>query len=140
MEVFFYGLFMDTGILSKQGVKASNPRKAYLEDYSLKIGQRASLIPTKGERAYGLVMSLEQEAVKKLYSEASVADYLPEEVHIITSENENIKASCYNLPLEALSGRNESYARALYSLAKKLDFPEDYLKKIEKMANGESQT
>ncbi|MEM8890760.1 MAG: gamma-glutamylcyclotransferase family protein [Bacteroidota bacterium] len=134
MEVFFYGLFMDTAILSKQGVKASNPRIAYLDDYSLKIGQRASLIPAKGERAYGLVMSLEEEAVQKLYSEASVADYLPEEVHIITSNNEGLKASCYNLPPASISGTNTSYAQSLYELAKRLDFPLDYLAKIKGMA------
>lgn len=137
MEVFFYGLFMDIDILSKQGVKASHPRTAYLEDYSLKIGQRASLIPFEGERAYGVVMSLEEVAVEKLYSEASVADYLPEEVRIVSEKNERIKAVCYNLPLEALSGTNETYAKALSGLAKKLGFPQDYIEKIENMADSE---
>lgn len=133
MDVFFYGLFMDIELLSKQGVKASDPRKAYLDDYALKIGKRASLIPAEGERAYGILMSLEEEAVQELYGEASVADYLPEKVEVKTENNESIEAICYNLPLEALSGTNASYARSLLELALKLGFPDAYLAKIKKM-------
>ena len=134
MEVFFYGLFMDTAILSKQGVKALNPRIAYLDDYSLKIGQRASLIPAKGDKAYGVVMSLEVEAVQKLYSEASVADYLPEEVSIIAEKNDHLKAICYNLPPAFIRGTNTIYAQALYELTKRLNLPQDYLEKIKELA------
>lgn len=133
MEVFFYGLFMDIELLSKQGVKASDPRKAYLDDYALKIGNRASLIPAEGERAYGMLMSLEEDAVQELYGEASVADYLPENVQVKTENKEPIEAICYNLPLEALSGTNAAYAQALYELALKLGFPDVYLLKIKKM-------
>lgn len=138
MDVFFYGLFMDIHILSQQGVKASHPRKAYLDNYSLKIGNRASLIPSKGEKAYGIVMSLEKPAVLKLYAEASVADYLPEEVSITLETKESIPAICYNLPPESMRGTNEPYARSLYALAQKLGLPQDYLKKIEKMTNREA--
>ena len=133
MDVFFYGLFMDIDLLSKQGVKASNLRKAYLDDYALKIGARASLIPVKGERAYGLVGQLEESEVNKLYAEASVADYIPEDVRVTSEEHGSIEAICYNLPLEALSGTNTSYANALYELAQRLGFPDDYLEKIKRM-------
>ena len=50
MEVFFYGLFMDGNILLKNGIKPSNLRRGYLNDYALKIGNRASLIPCKNEK------------------------------------------------------------------------------------------
>jgi len=53
MEVFFYGLFMDVTILLKNGIKPSNPRRGYLNDYALKIGNRASLNPCKNEKSYG---------------------------------------------------------------------------------------
>ncbi|MDW3646058.1 MAG: gamma-glutamylcyclotransferase family protein [Bacteroidia bacterium] len=138
MLLFFYGLFMDIDILAKNGVNPTNPRKAYLEDYALKIGTRASLIPAKGERAYGLLMSLEKEAVTKLYAEASVSDYLAEEVEVVIENQESRNAICYNLPQEALSGTNASYAKALYALARQLDFPEDYLAKIKKMTSSEA--
>lgn len=130
MQVFFYGLFMDEIILAKNGVKISNPRQAYLNDYTLKIGNRASLVPCKDERAYGVLMTVDEKHIQRLYSETSVADYIPEEVVVMTSANESIKAVCYNLPEESLSGTNPAYAQSLHELAEKLDFPQNYLTKI----------
>ncbi len=135
MEVFFYGLFMDRAILHKKGIEPSNLRKGYLEDYALKIGNRASLIPCRNEKSYGIVMTVDDDKIPALYAEASVADYVPEEVNIITSDNESIKAICYNLPPESLEGTNTGYAESLYNLAKLEGFPEDYLEKIKKMAD-----
>ena len=134
MEVFFYGLFMDRTILLKNGINPSNPRKGYLNDYALKIGNRASLIPCKNEKSYGIVMTVDKDAIDTLYAEASVADYIPEEVTIITNTGNYIPAICYNLPSELLTGTNEFYAISLYKLAKKEGFPDDYLEKIKKMA------
>ncbi len=130
MEVFFYGLFMDQDILTNNGINPSNPRKGYLKDYTLKIGNRASLIPKENEKAYGLLMEVDEEELIPLYSEKSVADYIPEEVKIITESDQEVMALCYNLPLELLTGTNSSYAKSLFELAKKLDFPEEYLGKI----------
>nr|WP_299487988.1 gamma-glutamylcyclotransferase family protein [uncultured Allomuricauda sp.] len=133
MEVFFYGLFMDHNILLKNGVIPSNPRTGYLSDFTLKIGTRASLIPSKGEKSYGILMTVDKSEIQNLYAEASVADYVPEEVNIMTNPHESIKAVCYNLPSELLTGTNTSYAKSLYELAKQKGFPNDYLGKIKKM-------
>ncbi|MEO9483842.1 MAG: gamma-glutamylcyclotransferase family protein [Ekhidna sp.] len=133
MQVFFYGLFMDETILAKNGIKPSNPRKGYLNGYALKIGNRASLIPNKNERSHGIVMTVDSHQIQALYAEPSVADYVPEEVIVITDANESIEATCYNLPEELLTGTNPSYAQSLLALAQKLEFPEVYLAKIKKM-------
>ena len=109
---------MDAAILLKNGIKPSNPRRGYLNDYALKIGNRASLIPCKNERSYGIVITVDDDAIHHLYAEASVADYVPEEVNIITNTNDSVMATCYNLPSELLTGTNESYAISLYKLAK----------------------
>ena len=93
MEVFFYGLFMDLDILIKNGVSPSNPRKGYLNNYTLKIGNRASLIPCEKEKAYGIIMTINDEEIIKLYAEKSVADYIPEEVKVITETNEYLTAT-----------------------------------------------
>ena len=132
MEVFFYGLFMDKDILIKNGINPSNPRRGYLNNYTLKIGNRASLIQCKNEKAYGIIMEVNDEQITKLYAEKSVADYVPEKVKIVTESNEHIIATCYNLPPELLTGTNELYAKSLYELANKLNFPEEYLDKIYK--------
>jgi len=132
MEVFFYGLFMDMDILKKNGINPTNPRKGCLNNYTLKIGTRASLIQSENEKAYGIIMTINDEEIVKLYSEKSVADYIPEKVEIVTEVNEYLTVTCYNLPSELLKGTNELYAKSLYKLAKKLNFPLEYLRKIQK--------
>lgn len=133
MEVFFYGLFMDEAILTKSGVTPTNPRIGCLKNYALKIGNRASLLPSEGERAYGIVMTVNNETIEGLYTEPSVADYIPETVEVVLDKNELVKATCYNLPTNLLSGTNQSYARALHKLGMAKGLPLEYLSKIKEM-------
>ena len=132
MEVFFYGLFMDKEILIKNGIRPSNPRKGYLNNYTLKIGNRASLIQCEKEKAYGIIMTVNDEEIIRLYAEKSVADYIPEKVEAVTETNKHLTVTCYNLPIELLTGTNKLYAKSLYDLAKKLNFPKEYLSRISK--------
>lgn len=134
IKVFFYGLFMDTEVLLKNGVHASNPKKAYAEGYALKIGNRASLIPSKGNKAYGILMEVNDGEILKLYAEKSVADYIAEKITVVTESQEQHIAICYNLPLALLIGTNKSYVKSLYELVKQKKFPHDYLDKIRMMA------
>ena len=131
---------MDVAVLLKKGIKPSNPRIGCLNDYALKIGNRASLIPCKNEKSYGIVMTIDNAAIHDLYMEASVADYIPEEVKIIINSNESVIATCYNLPLELLTGTNKLYAKSLYNLAKQVEFPDSYLDKIKKSLGQEANT
>jgi hypothetical protein len=78
-------------------------------------------------------MTIDKDAIHNQYAEASVADYIPEEVNIITNTNAPIAAICYNLPSESLTGTNELYALSLYKLAEQEGFPDDYLEKIKKV-------
>lgn len=139
-EVFFYGLFMDRTLLLQKGIRPANPRKGYLNNYALQIGNRASLLPSQGERAYGMVMSLAEDALQKLYSEVSVADYVPEIVDVITDTGQTVSATCYNLPAEFLTGTNAAYAQSLYALAQQEGFPDDYLEHIRKVIESNSET
>jgi DeoR/GlpR family transcriptional regulator of sugar metabolism len=137
MNVFFYGLFMDTAILAKSGIYPSNLQKGYLQDYALKIGNRASLIPSTQERSYGVVITADEKSLQKLYAAPSVADYIPEEVTVHLESGDVVKALCYNLPASSLTGTNTSYAISLHSLAKKLGFPKAYLAHIKKMTKSD---
>ena len=123
---------MDERILLQNGISATNSRKASLANYGLRIGQRASLLPSQDETAYGIVMSVNKEALDQLYSEASVSDYIPEKVQVTTDHKEVIDAICYNLPADTMSGTNPAYAEALLELATSLDFPPHYLRNIAK--------
>ncbi len=68
IDGFFYGLFMDSGILRNSHVAAVNPRRAYVDDYALRIGRRATLVPASGARAYGMVYALTHDELERLYT------------------------------------------------------------------------
>ena len=136
MEVFFYGLFMDVRLLTVKGLRPENVRLAHLPNYALKIGNRASLVPQPGEKAYGLIISVHTETLESLYAEASVADYVPEAVEVQLENGETAPALCYNLPAESLSGTNTVYATALLELGTSIGLPASYLQKIKKMAES----
>ncbi len=131
-SVFFYGLFMDLKLLKEKGFNPSNPVLAYVEGYGIRIGERASLVESENECAYGIIMSLDSDELEALYGEESVLDYVPEILIATISSNEEIEVTTYNLPREKLKGKNKDYAKSLAILAKKIGFPSEYIEEIER--------
>ena len=131
IDAFFYGLFMDSDILQENHIAAVNPRQAYIDDYALVIGRRATLIAKPGARAYGMVISLMHDEIDKLYSGSGLEDYRPEALLVHLLGGSVLPVMCYNLlkipePDEA----NAEYARRLCSTLKKLQFPDEYIGSI----------
>ncbi len=58
VEVFFYSLFMDFDALRERGVHPGQPRRSIVGDMALRIGARATLVPSLDSFAYGVVMTL----------------------------------------------------------------------------------
>jgi Gamma-glutamyl cyclotransferase, AIG2-like len=128
IEVFFYGLFMDAGLLRTKGADPVNVRCACVPGFALRIGQRATLLSRPGARAYGILMELTHAEIEKLYSEASVSAYRPEAVLCELADGSHVPAMCFNLvappaPEEA----NAEYAAKLRDLARRLGLPADYV-------------
>jgi hypothetical protein len=131
VDVFFYGLFMDETLLMRKGVKPANLRRAFLNDYSLVIGERAALIQKPGETVHGIVFSLTQDEIDSLYSEPSVREYRPEPVLANLADGSAIPALCFNLPTRPTASHgNSEYAAKLRALANRLDLPRSYIDKI----------
>ncbi len=128
--IFFYGLFMDFILLKEKGFHPSEPKLAHVDGFGLRIGERATLVPAKNERAYGIVMSLSEDEANALYGEVSVVDYVSEELTAITSEGMAIEVLSYNLPLEMLSGKNKRYAKSLAEVAQRIGLPPTYVGEI----------
>lgn len=131
IDGFFYGLFMDRDILWENTVSAENPRRAYVDHYALRIGQRATLAPVAGARAYGMVFSLTFDDVAKLYAGPGLEAYCPEAVMATLLEGGVVPAVCYNLreaprPDEA----NPDYAGKLRAALTKLNFPAAYVTSV----------
>jgi gamma-glutamyl AIG2-like cyclotransferase len=131
IKVFFYGLFMDAGLLRAKGINPVNVRSACVPGYALRIGQRATLIESDQNRAYGMLMALTHDEIEQLYSEASVCDYRPEAVLIELSDKSRVPALCFNLAVPpAPADANSEYASKLRTLARQLGLPSDYVESI----------
>ena len=131
INVFFYGLFMDSEVLRQAGTNPSNFRRAYVVDFALRIGQRATLVPSPGARAYGMLIALTHADLKRLYSAPGLEAYRPEAVVAYPSEGEAVPALCCNLvQVPEPHERNPEYAMRLQSVLENLGFPVEYVESV----------
>jgi hypothetical protein len=131
IEAFFYGLFMDVDILREKQVTPVKPRPAYVDGFALRIGERATLIPSLGARAFGMLISLTHRELSQLYSSPGLEQYRPEAVVVRTLDGESAPALCYNLPDAPLPHeRNPEYAARLQAVLRRLNFPPDYVASV----------
>jgi hypothetical protein len=137
MDIFFYGLFMDEALLAEKGIAPGNVAVGHVDGFALRIGERATLLRSPGSRAYGVMMTITRDEAQALYSERSVADYLPATVTVELLDGRRVAATCYNLPGDKVAGGNEAYAEALWELASRLDLPELYLDEIRQAGSGQ---
>lgn len=132
VEAFFYGLYMDLDVLREAGVAPLAPRKAYVDGFALRIGRRATLLPSAGARAYGMLYAVTHAELERLYTAPGLEQYRPEAVIARPLEGTPTPALCYNLreaprPQE----RNPDYAERLRRALTKLEFPPDYIASVE---------
>ena len=128
IDTFFYGLYMDETVLAAAGVTARNGRKARLDGFALRIGQRATLVKEAGATAWGMVFTLAPADLAKLYSGPGLELYRPEEVEIALENRAIIPARVYTLPQPpAADERNPDYAQSLKAVLTRLGFPADYI-------------
>jgi hypothetical protein len=131
IDVFFYGLFMDDMLLREKGMNPLNRRLAIVENFSLVIGERATLVPCANATVHGVLFSLTHAEVDALYAEASVSVYRPEAVSAQLSDGSIIPALCFNLPVPpSITERNPQYASKLRELAERIGLPQSYVSSI----------
>jgi hypothetical protein len=131
IDGFFYGLFMDADVLRESGVAPADPRRAYVDGFALRIGQRATLLPLAGARAYGMMFALTHAELERLYAAPGLEQYRPEAVLARTLEGTPVPALCYTLrEAPQPSERNPEYAARLQRALRKLDFPPEYVTSV----------
>lgn len=137
-RIFFYGLFMEPRLLRELGLHPALVGPAQLPGYQLRIGNRASLIPSPQSSVYGMLMELSDEEAMALYSAPDVSDYRPEEVHAVLLEGRTLLAArCYNLPADKLGeGKDAEYAEQLSALVLRLGFPAAYARQVLALGNS----
>lgn len=132
VDVFFYGLFMDVELLRGKGLTPEDAEVGWVPGMSLRIGQRAALVPDASGRVYGVLMALTMKELERLYSEPGVQAYRPQAVLVHPASGGVLGALCYNLPEPPSPGeRNPEYAAKLRGVARKAGLPEDYVASIE---------
>ncbi len=131
IDGFFYGLFMDKDILGGSQIVPANPRRAFVDGYALRIGRRATLIPTSDARAYGMVFALTHKELERLYTAPGLEQYRAEAILAQILEGGALPALCYNL-LEAPGPdeTNSDYATRLRTALRRLNFPSAYVESI----------
>jgi hypothetical protein len=122
---------MDVETLRQSGAQPTNPRRAYVEEVALRIGQRATLVPSPETRAYGMLIALTHAELERLYDAPGLEQYRPEAVIAHPIEGTAIPALCYNL-LQAPESheRDPDYALRLKGVLTKLGFPGDYIASV----------
>lgn len=128
VAIFFYGLFMDADILRQHGLEPGLSRQAKIQGMTLRIGDRATLVPSADGITHGMLMELTHDDIHRLYAGESVAMYRPEPVLARIADGSTISALCFNLP-EAPSSHqaNKEYARKLVDVGRKVGLPSDYV-------------
>ena len=131
IEGFFYGLFMDLDVLHNSGVAPVGARRAYVDDFALRIGNRATLIQSPAARAYGMLIALTHSELQRLYSAPGLEPYRPEAVLARPFDGGSIPALCYNLvEPPAADERNPTYAVRLQKTLRDLGFPPKYIDSV----------
>jgi hypothetical protein len=129
--VFFYGLFMDQGLLRERGLEPEDGELAALDGFALRLGRRATLVPAPGQRVHGLLVSVALAELGRLYADPSLESYRPEAVLARGADGGAVAALCYNLAPEAWTGeRDQEYAAKLRALAERIGLPADYVASI----------
>ena len=122
---------MDAGVLRAKGAHPASVRPACLVGYTIRIGNRATLLREPGASAYGLLMDLPRTEIDALYSGPGLQAYRPETVVADTPDGARIPALCFNLVTAPSPGEaNREYAKQLRELARRLGLPPDYVERI----------
>jgi hypothetical protein len=132
VDVFFYGLFMDEELLRSKGLDPKWVELATVDDFELRIGERAALAPAAGGRVHGVVASLTMTELSRLYSEPSVQAYKAQAVLVQLSTGGTSAALCYNLAEPpARDAWNPEYASRLRAVALKTGLPAEYIASLD---------
>jgi hypothetical protein len=127
--VFFYGLFMDTEALQRQGFQPLNARKATLDGYRLLIGARATLVPDDHGVVHGIATELTHDELQRLYAAPGLEEYRPDAV-LLRVGGAAHPALCFNLMSPPTVGSNPDYAEKLRMLCSELGMPASYIATI----------
>lgn len=132
--VFFYGSYMNSGVLREAGLVPVAFEAARLDGFDIRIRPLANLVRDDGRCVWGLLTQATDEELERLYAHARDVlggVYLPETVTVETAGRHSRSALCYIAP--ELSGEppSDAYVDKIVEPARRYGFPDGYVARLE---------
>jgi hypothetical protein len=132
--VFFYGSYINLGVLEEVGLVPDRWEVARLGGFDLRIQPRANLVRSAQHCVYGIVATATHDELARLYAHARDVlgeTYLPEPVLVETRDGNRKPVLCYIAPaMEPRTAAND-YIDRIANPAREYGFPEWYIERIE---------
>jgi hypothetical protein len=141
--VFFYGTFMNVGVLAEHGVIVSEAVPARVSGFELTIRPRVNLIASHRSCVYGGLVAVTHDDLARIYSgleERFGLTYLPEAVLAETLDGALRPALCYIAPHMAAGPADGAFVRHLAACVRGLALPEWYALHVESFGPMEGET
>ncbi len=123
---FFYGLYMDPELLASLGHEPLAAQPAKLTHFALDLHGLAKVLPQEGATVWGMLIKLRQRDLAAMYSLPTTRRYSPQQVEVITLDNETVPAQCYNVPASPDAAFNGEYLDKLLEVVNKVGLPAEY--------------
>lgn len=132
--VFFYGTFMEPGVLAEYGVLVTEVIPAKLSGFELDIRPRVNLVRADRSCVYGTLVAVTHEDLAKLYSEIEERfglKYFPEAVIAEALDGTLRPALCYITPQMSEGLADQDYINQLALCVRAMGLPEWYALYVE---------
>lgn len=131
VAVFFYGSFIDVGVLAEGGFRPEHITVARLNGFDIVTRPLATLVPSVDQVVYGILTTATHAELAELYGRDWVRAYLPEAVLVTTLDGALHPALCYIAPGETAQRPFENYLDRIRDAGRRLEFPQPYLKRLD---------
>lgn len=131
--VFFYGSYINRGVLAEIGLEPASWAVATLPGFDLRISPRANLVRALDGVAFGVLASATHDELRRLYAHAEHVlgeVYLPQAV-LVRAADSWTPALCYIAPEMVERPAERAYVERILQPARELGFPRWYLQRIE---------
>ena len=134
VRVFFYGSYMNPGVLRDVGIVPERFDVARLDGYDVRIGPRANLVPSQQHCVYGVLIEATHDELIRLYEHAKDAlgeTYLPHPVLTQAESGGWFPALCYIASSMEPQRADPAYVERITKAARDFEFPLWYIERLE---------
>jgi hypothetical protein len=132
--VFFYGSYMNLGVLREVGLVPERWEVGRLGGFDIQIRPRANLIRSERDSVYGVATTATHAELTRLYAHARDVlreVYLPEAVLVQFPSGLGRACLCYICPDMAPRPADAAYVGRIVEPAREFGFPKWYIDRLE---------